>query len=79
MTLQIETYVPENGIFPIASTLIYGEKEAVLINGQFQASKARELAERIKATGRKLTTIFVSHSDPDYYFALDTLRGDSAQ
>lgn len=76
MTLQIETYVPENGIFPIASTLIYGEKEVVLINGQFQASKARELAERIRATGRKLTTIFVSHSDPDYYFALDTLRGE---
>lgn len=75
MTLNIDTYVPENGIFPIASTLIYGENEAVLINAQFQASKARELAERIKATGRTLTTIFISHSDPDYYFALDTLLG----
>ncbi|MEZ6011671.1 MAG: MBL fold metallo-hydrolase [Hyphomonas sp.] len=76
MTLHTETYVPEGAIFPIASTLIYGAKEAVLINAQFQASKARELAARIKATGRDLTTIFVSHSDPDYYFALDTLRSE---
>lgn len=74
MTLTIETYVPENAIFPIASTLIYGDKDAILVNGQFQASKARELIERIRATGRQLTTIFVSHSDPDYYFALNTLR-----
>ena len=76
MALQIEIYVPENAIFPIASTLIYGEKEAILINGQFQASKARELIDRIKATGKELTTIFVSYSDPDYYFALDTLKGE---
>ncbi|HPF24548.1 MAG TPA: hypothetical protein PK417_13765 [Hyphomonas sp.] len=55
MTLHTETYVPEGAIFPIASTLIYGAKEAVLINAQFQASKARELAARIKATGRDLT------------------------
>ncbi|MET3598999.1 MBL fold metallo-hydrolase [Martelella mangrovi] len=74
MSLKIETYVPENAIFPIASTLIYGDREVVLVNGQFQASRARELVERIQATGRELTTIFVSHSDPDYYFALDTLR-----
>src|SRR3982751_5054642 len=41
----------------------------VLISGDRKA-----LAEAIKATGKKLTTIYISQSDPDYYFSLAPIK-----
>lgn len=54
----------ENGFFR-APVLVWGETEAVLIDGGFTLPDGRALAEEIKATGRALTTIYISQSDPD--------------
>lgn len=73
--LQIEVYNPgEKGIFPVSSEIVSGKKEVVLIDAQFQRNDAQALVEKIKATGKKLTTVYISHSDPDYYFGLDVIR-----
>ena len=53
-----------------APVLITGPTEALLIDGGFTYSDGRALADAIKATGKTLTTIYVSQSDPDYYFSL---------
>jgi glyoxylase-like metal-dependent hydrolase (beta-lactamase superfamily II) len=58
-----------NGFFR-APVLVAGPTEAVLIDGGFTLPDGRALAEAIKATGKKLTTIYISQSDPDYYFSL---------
>lgn len=50
--------------------LLTGPTEAILIDGGFTLSDGRAVAEAIKATGKKLTTIYVSVNDPDYYFSL---------
>jgi glyoxylase-like metal-dependent hydrolase (beta-lactamase superfamily II) len=72
--LSVEVYNPgESAIFPVTSTLISGEREAILIDAQFSTREAEELVERIQASGKTLTTIFISHGDPDFYFGLDTL------
>ena len=67
----IWTHFPagENGFFR-APVLIQGETEAVLIDGGFTLPDGRALAEKIKATGKNLTTIYISQSDPDFYFSL---------
>ncbi|WP_431283197.1 MBL fold metallo-hydrolase [Humitalea sp. 24SJ18S-53] len=57
-----------------APVLVSGAREAVLIDGGFTLSDGRALAEAITATGKTLTTIFVSQSDPDYYFGLGPVR-----
>jgi glyoxylase-like metal-dependent hydrolase (beta-lactamase superfamily II) len=62
-----------NGFFR-APVLLLGPTEAVLIDGGFSYPDGRALAEAIKATGKKLTTIYVSQSDPDYYFSLKPVR-----
>ena len=62
-----------NGFFR-APVLVSGPTEALLIDGGFSYPDGRALAEAIKATGKKLTTIYVSQSDPDYYFSLKPLR-----
>ena len=73
--LQLQVYNPgEASIFAVSSEIIAGPHEVVLIDAQFQRNDAEELVKRIKATGKKLTTVFISQSDPDYYFGLDTIR-----
>jgi glyoxylase-like metal-dependent hydrolase (beta-lactamase superfamily II) len=63
----------ENGFFR-APVLVWGPTEALLIDGGFTLPDGRALAEAIKATGRKLTAIYVSQSDPDYYFSLGPIK-----
>ncbi|MFN8704170.1 MAG: hypothetical protein ACK5X0_18850, partial [Rhodospirillales bacterium] len=53
-----------------APVLLSGGSEAMLIDGGFTYSDGRKVVEAIRATGKTLTTIYVSQSDPDYYFSL---------
>ncbi|MGE6332414.1 MBL fold metallo-hydrolase [Stenotrophomonas sp. NPDC077659] len=73
--LHLQTFHPgPQAMFPVSSVLIEGRHEAILVDAQFAASDARALAEKIRASGRQLTTIYISHGDPDYYFSLATLH-----
>jgi glyoxylase-like metal-dependent hydrolase (beta-lactamase superfamily II) len=63
----------ENGFFR-APVLVSGATEAVLIDGGFTFPNGQELADAIKATGKTLTTIYISQSDPDYYFSLKPIK-----
>jgi len=73
--LKLDVYNPgDKGIFPVASVLVEGEHDAVLVDAQFAKGDAQKLVEKIKASGRHLTTIYISHGDPDYYFGLDVLH-----
>lgn len=73
--LKIKVYNPgSKAIFPITSTIIYGDKDAVIIDAQFQKQYAEQLVKEIKATGKNLRTVFISHSDPDFYFGLDVIK-----
>lgn len=73
--LKLEVYNPgAQSIFPVSSQIVSGPTEAVLIDAQFQRNDAEVLVEKVRATGKKLTTIYISHSDPDYYFGLDVVH-----
>ena len=63
----------QNGFFR-APVLISGDTEAVLIDGGFTYSDGLAVVEAIKATGKKLSTIYISQSDPDYYFSLKPIK-----
>lgn len=52
----------QNGFFR-APVLVSGPSEAVLIDGGFTLSDGKAVADAIKATGKKLTTIYISQSD----------------
>lgn len=72
--LKIDTFNPGTAsIFPVSSSLISGENEVILIDAQFQRNDAEALLKKIKATGKNLTTVYISHVDPDYYFGLDVI------
>jgi glyoxylase-like metal-dependent hydrolase (beta-lactamase superfamily II) len=63
----------EHGFYR-APVLVSGPSEAVLIDGGFTLSDGRAVAEAIRATGKRLTAIYISQSDPDYYFSLGPIK-----
>ena len=73
--LRLDVYNPgAKSMFPVSSEIVTGQADAVLIDAQFQRNDAEALVQKIKATGKKLTTVYISHSDPDYYFGLDVIQ-----
>lgn len=72
--LALDVYNPgTHALFPVSSVLVSGEKDAILVDAQFGKAQAQQVVEKIRASGKHLTTIYISHGDPDYYFGLDTL------
>jgi glyoxylase-like metal-dependent hydrolase (beta-lactamase superfamily II) len=58
---------------PTTSTLLTGPSEAVLVDAQYMESDVAEIARRIDASGRTLTTIYITHAHADHYFGLEWL------
>lgn len=72
--LHLEVYNPgHEAIFPVSSVIVTGKKDAILVDAQFGKAQAEQLVQRLRASGKQLTTLYISHGDPDYYFGLDTL------
>jgi glyoxylase-like metal-dependent hydrolase (beta-lactamase superfamily II) len=58
---------------PTTSTLIYGEREAILVDAQFIKNDIDELGNVIEELGKTLTTIFITHGHADHYYGIDLL------
>jgi glyoxylase-like metal-dependent hydrolase (beta-lactamase superfamily II) len=63
----------EHGFFR-APVLIAGVRDAVLIDAGFTFPDGKALAAAIKDSGKRLTTVYISQSDPDYYFSLAPIK-----
>lgn len=64
--------------FPVGSknktaTLITGEREALLIDAGFTRADGHRLVAEILDSGKTLTTVFISHADPDFYFGAEVV------
>src|SRR3984957_9300219 len=58
---------------PMASTLIYGSRDAVLTDPGMTGDQARVLGDWVAASGRNLTDIFITHGHGDHWFAAGLL------
>ncbi|MCK9902628.1 MBL fold metallo-hydrolase [Parafrankia colletiae] len=64
--------------FPVGSknktaTLVTGENEALLVDAGFTRADGHRLAAAVLDSGKRLTTVVVSHGDPDFYFGAEVL------
>jgi glyoxylase-like metal-dependent hydrolase (beta-lactamase superfamily II) len=58
---------------PISSTLIYGERDAVLVDAFITVEQSRALANWVAASGKNLTTICATHGHGDHFFGVSTV------
>jgi glyoxylase-like metal-dependent hydrolase (beta-lactamase superfamily II) len=58
---------------PISSTLISGERDAVLVDTPITVEQARALANWVAARGKNLTTIYATHGHGDHFFGTNTV------
>jgi glyoxylase-like metal-dependent hydrolase (beta-lactamase superfamily II) len=72
--LQLRVYNADGNSFNVNSTLVYGEKEAMVIDAGFTRADALRIAANVLDSGKQLKTIYVSQADPDYYFGVEALK-----
>ena len=72
--LSVQIFTSGDASNDVTSTLIVGDKDAVLIDAQFVDSEAKKLVALIQGTGRHLSSIYVTHAHPDHHFGLAVLR-----
>lgn len=53
---------------PISSILIYGKRDAVLVDTPITAAQALALADWVAESGKNLTTIYTTHGHGDHFF-----------
>ena len=58
---------------PTSATLIYGERDAVLVDAFLTVEQAHAAVEWIAASGKNLTTIYITHGHGDHFFGLGAL------
>ncbi len=58
---------------PISSTLISGERDAVLVDTPITVEQARALANWVVASGKNLTKIYATHGHGDHFFGTSTV------
>jgi glyoxylase-like metal-dependent hydrolase (beta-lactamase superfamily II) len=64
--------------FPVGSrnktaTLVTGESDALLVDAGFTRADGHRLVAAILDSGKRLTTVFLSHGDPDFYFGAEVV------
>ncbi len=73
-SLTLQVYNASENSFGVSSVVVSGKTDAVLIDAQFTLADAEKVAQQIKKSGKKLTAIYISCGDPDFYFGLEVFK-----
>src|SRR5678816_4805550 len=73
VTSDVPPGVKEVYFQAMASTLIYGKQDAVLVDAFMIVKQADALADWVVASGKNLTTIYITHGHGDHWFGIGAL------
>jgi glyoxylase-like metal-dependent hydrolase (beta-lactamase superfamily II) len=73
VTVDLSPGVRQAYFRAMASTLIYGARDAVLVVAFMTVKQANALANWIAAKGKNLTSIYITHGHGDHWFGVGTL------
>jgi len=57
----------------MASTLIYGKRDAILVDAFMTVEQANALADWVASKNKNLTTIYITHGHGDHWFGVGTI------
>lgn len=72
-TLQVQAYAASAPNARVNSYLITGRDKAMLVDAQLVVSETNEVIERVRASGKELETIVITHAHPDHFMGLGQL------
>ena len=72
-SLSTKVFFSDEDGFEVASVIVMGQTDAVLVDAQWTLSNAHRVIAEILETGKSLTTIYLTHAHPDHYFGVGTI------
>src|SRR5580700_12272198 len=58
---------------PVSSTLIFGERDAVLVDPPFTYEQVSRVGDWIERSGKHLIAVYATHGHGDHWFGTDLL------
>jgi glyoxylase-like metal-dependent hydrolase (beta-lactamase superfamily II) len=58
---------------PLASTLVFGEREALLVDPPFTYAQIQQVGDWIERSGKRLASIYATHGHGDHWFGAGEL------
>lgn len=74
--LKVDVVTASPGGFLVTSTLISGEKDAILVDAQFTLADAHRVVAKVLESQKTLKTIFITHAHPDHFFGVEVLKAN---
>jgi glyoxylase-like metal-dependent hydrolase (beta-lactamase superfamily II) len=71
--LSTRVFFSDERGFEVASVIVMGKNDAVLIDAQWTLSNAYRVITEILETDKNLKTIYITHAHPDHYFGVGTI------
>ena len=56
-----------------SSTLIWGERDAILVDTFLTTDQSQTLLDWVLASGKNLTAIYITHGHGDHFFGISTV------
>ena len=72
-SLATKVFFCDDEAFAVASVIVTGKTDAVLIDAQWTLSSAHRVIAEVLETGKELTTIYLTHAHPDHYFGVGVI------
>ena len=69
-SLATKVFFSDESGFEVASVIVTGKTDALLIDAQWTLANAHRVVAEILETGKHLKMIYVTHAHPDHYFGL---------
>ena len=73
-TINIKTFSSSDLGFFVMSTIVCGDRDAVLFDAQLLQGEAEKVVEMIKDLKKQLKAIFITHAHSDHFFGLATFQ-----
>ncbi len=68
--LSTKVYFSDESAICVASVIVMGKKECILIDCQWTLCNAHRVVAEIIETGLDLKAVFITHAHPDHYWGL---------